>query len=270
MIIDWFTFLAQVMNFIILVWLLKRFLYQPILDAVDAREQKIATALLDADEKKLQAEQQFHLYETKNKAFEQQSSALLKQAVSEADLERERLIGEGRDQAAALRLKQMENLRKGAEQLNQDIRQQTQQQVFSVTRKLLGDLASAGLEQILVENFLAQMHKMDKAKRIRVTAALKTTHHPALLRSAFELTPEQREFIQNEFNQIFETEIKFKFETEDNLIAGLELVSNGQKLAWSISDYLGSLEKTMAEILNRPGGSKDSVELESLQVQQQQ
>jgi F-type H+-transporting ATPase subunit b len=37
MLIDWFTVGAQVLNFLILVWLLKRFLYGPILDAIDAR-----------------------------------------------------------------------------------------------------------------------------------------------------------------------------------------------------------------------------------------
>jgi F-type H+-transporting ATPase subunit b len=52
MLIDWFTVGAQVLNFLILVWLLKRFLYKPILDAIDAREQRIAAELADADAKK--------------------------------------------------------------------------------------------------------------------------------------------------------------------------------------------------------------------------
>ncbi len=268
MAIDWFTFVAQVINFIILVWLLKRFLYRPILDAVDAREQKIASALLDADQKKLEAEQQLDSYRSKKEAIEQQSAALLKQATSAADMERERLIGLGRNEAEAMRLKQMENLRNSAEQLNQDIRQKTQQQVFSITRKTLIDLASVGLEQILVEKFLVKMLNMDEAKKIRLIEALKTTHHPAILRSAFELTLGQREFIHDELNQFFKTEIKLQFETQDNLVAGLELVSNGQKLAWSISDYLGSLEKSMAEILTKPGDSKVSAELETLQEPQ--
>jgi len=38
MLIDWFTVVAQVINFLILVWLMKRFLYKPILNAIAARE----------------------------------------------------------------------------------------------------------------------------------------------------------------------------------------------------------------------------------------
>jgi len=52
MLIDWFTVVAQVVNFLILVWLLKRFLYRPILNAIDAREKRIATKLADAAAKR--------------------------------------------------------------------------------------------------------------------------------------------------------------------------------------------------------------------------
>ena len=48
MLIDWFTVGAQALNFLLLVWLLKRFLYQPILDAISAREQRTALQLADA------------------------------------------------------------------------------------------------------------------------------------------------------------------------------------------------------------------------------
>ena len=55
MLIDWFTVGAQALNFLILVWLLKRFLYKPILHAIDEREKRIAKELADADAKKAEA-----------------------------------------------------------------------------------------------------------------------------------------------------------------------------------------------------------------------
>ena len=69
MLIDWFTVGAQALDFIILVWLLKRFLYRPILNAVDAREQRIAAELADADEKRAEAQkgrEEFQHKRTKN------------------------------------------------------------------------------------------------------------------------------------------------------------------------------------------------------------
>ena len=55
MLIDWFTVGAQALNFLILVWLMKRFLYKPILHAIDEREKRVATELANADKKKAEA-----------------------------------------------------------------------------------------------------------------------------------------------------------------------------------------------------------------------
>ena len=268
--IDWFTFIAQVINFFILLWLLKRFLYQPILNAVDAREKKIAATLLNADGKKLEAEQQFDLYRNKKEAIEQKRASLFKQATDEAGQERGRLINEGRKDAEILRVKHMENLIKSVEQLKQGILQKTKTQVFSITRKVLTDLASVSLEQTLVDHFLAQLHDTEKSKKDIFIATLNTTGHPMLLCTAFELTSHQQASIQAELDDIFESGMQLQFETDENLISGIELISNGQKLAWGISDYLSLLEKSMEEVLNIPSDSAVSIELESNQLQKHQ
>ena len=80
MLIDWFTVGAQVLNFLILVWLMKRFLYKPILNAIDEREKRIATELADADAKKAEAQKERDDFQHKNEEFEQQRGALLSKA----------------------------------------------------------------------------------------------------------------------------------------------------------------------------------------------
>src|ERR1035438_10738701 len=99
MLIDWFTVLAQVVNFLILVWLLKRFLYRPILDAIDAREKRIAKELADADAKKTEAQKERDEFEQKNQECDQQRAALLSKATDEAQAEREWLLDEARKAA---------------------------------------------------------------------------------------------------------------------------------------------------------------------------
>ena len=110
MLIDWFTVIAQVINFLILVWLLKRFLYRPVLDAIDAREKRIASALADADAKKTEAEQERDAFQHKNEAFDQQRAALLSQATDEAKAERLRLLDAARQESDSLRAKRQEAL----------------------------------------------------------------------------------------------------------------------------------------------------------------
>ena len=96
MLIDWFTVGAQALNFLILVWLMKRFLYKPILDAIDAREKRIAAELADADAKKAEAKKERDEFQHKNEEFDQQRAALLTKATDEAKAERQRLLDEAR------------------------------------------------------------------------------------------------------------------------------------------------------------------------------
>ena len=84
---------------------------------------------------------------------------------------------------------------------------------------------------------------MDGKAKEGLGEALKTASDPALVRSAFDLPAEQRAAIQNALNETFSAEIRIRFETSPDLISGIELTTNGQKVAWSIADYLASLEK---------------------------
>src|ERR1700688_2739310 len=111
MLIDWFTVGAQALNFLILVWLLKHFLYKPILNAIDARKKDIAAQLADAQAKKADAQKEHDDFQNKNKAFDEQRSALLVKASDEAKTERERLLDEARKAADNLRAVQATALR---------------------------------------------------------------------------------------------------------------------------------------------------------------
>lgn len=261
MLIDWFTVIAQVVNFLILVWLLKHFLYRPILDAIDAREQRIARELADAGAKMVEAEKERDEFQHKNEAFEQQRTAMMSKATDEAKDERQRLLSAARKDADTLSAKRRETLRNDAHNLNQALRRRTRQEVFAITRKALTDLATTSLEERLADVFARRLREMDELAKKCIGESLKTASEPALVRSAFDLPEAQRAAIQQTLNQTFSAEINISFETAPELISGIELISNGQKVAWSIADYLASLEKGVDELLKKKG--KPEVEAEA-------
>jgi F-type H+-transporting ATPase subunit b len=161
MLIDWFTVGAQTLNFLILVWLLKRFLYKPILHAIDEREKRIAAELADADTKKAEAQKERDEFQHKNEEFDQQRAALLSKATDEAQAEGQRLLEEARQGADALSAKRRKRLRNDAGKLNQDITRRTQQEVFAIARKALTDLAATSLEERLGEVFTRRLRELD-------------------------------------------------------------------------------------------------------------
>jgi len=262
MLIDWFTVGAQAINFIILVWLLKRFLYKPILDAVDAREKRVATELADADAKKAEAKKERDEFQYKNEEFDQQRAALLSKATEEAKAERQRLLGEARQAAEALSAKRQETLRSDAHNLSEAISRRTRQEVFAIARKALTDLATTSLEERLAEVFTRRLREMDGKAKAGLAEALKSASDPAVVRSAFDLPAEQRTAIQNALNETFSAKIRVRFETAPDLVSGIELTTNGQKVAWSIADYLASLEKGVEELLKEKDKPEAKPEVE--------
>lgn len=249
MLIDWFTVVAQVVNFLVLVWLLKRFLYKPILNAIDEREKLIAKELADADAKKTEARAERDEFQHKNEALDKQRDALLDKVRDDANAERKRLLDQARQAAELLSAKRQETLRSEAHNLNQTISQRAQQEIFAIARKALTDLAGASLEERMGGIFIQRLREMDKQPKADLSAALKTAADPALVRSAYELPAEQRTLIQKALNETFSAEIRVRYETAPELISGIELSTNGHKVAWSISDYLVSLKNSIDELL---------------------
>lgn len=251
MLIDWFTVGAQALNFVILVWLLKRYLYRPILDAVDAREKRIATELADADAKKAEAKKERDEFQNKNETFDQQRAALLSKATQEAGTERQRLLDDARKAADDVSAKRSESLLSDAENLNQAILQRTQQEVFAIARKALADLAGASLEERMCDVFMDRLRNMDAKSKADLAKALATASEPAIVRSAFDLPQAQRSALQKVLNETFSADVHARFETAPNLVSGIEIVTNGQKVAWSIADYLVTLKEGVGELLKK-------------------
>ena len=249
MLIDWFTVGAQVVNFSILVWLLKHFLYKPIIDAIDAREKRIALELANADAKAAEAQKERDEFLTQNEEFDRQRATLLNKATEEAHAERRRLFDEARQAAEELRVKRQKALQNEASSLQEAISRKTRQEVFAITRKTLTDLATTSLEERMVEVFTRRLGEMDDQVKTELAESLAKASDPAIVRSGFELPPEQQAIIQNGLNETFSAEIRIRFETAPDIISGIELATDGRKIAWSIEDYLLSLEKAMDELL---------------------
>lgn len=249
MLIDWFTVAAQALNFLILVWLLQHFLYKPILGAIDARERLIAAELADADTKKAEADEERRTFQHKNEVFDRERAALLAKATEVVKIERQRLLDEARRAVDALRDKRQEALRNDVHTFNDTIRRRTQLEVFAIARKTLTELGSTSLEARISEVFIVRLRALDGEAKQRLAKALQTTQSSPQVRSAFDLPSEQQSAIQTAINETFGTTTKIRFETSPALVGGIELTTNGQKIAWSIADFLGSLESSLDSVL---------------------
>jgi F-type H+-transporting ATPase subunit b len=245
MLIDWFTVGAQAVNFLILVWLLKRFLYKPVLAAVDEREKRITAELENADQKKAEALKEQTSFLHQKDEFERQRLALLLEATNSGKKERDQLLEAARTDTENLRSKSKKAWHDELNKLNQNIGTLAVEEVFSIARKTLADLADTSLEERVTEIFIHRLQGMNGELRAGLTPSLHSTSGPVLVRSAFELGTPQKKAIEQIVGPIFGEATAIDFQTKPDLISGIELTANGQKIAWSIADYLTSLKNSM-------------------------
>ena len=251
--INWFTVIAQVINFLVLVWLLKRFLYKPILNAIDEREKKITGQLKDADDKKAAATKEQDDFNKKNTDFDQQKKALMDKAVADTNAQRDKLLQDAKDEANTLRSsleKAVKESQQNDELANAD---KTQKQVFAITKKLLKEMASSNLEDQSVNTFNKRLSSLSEEEKKKFRDAFKANTNTILVRSAFDLSAPQQAAINTAVNDVLATNSTLQFKTSPELISGIELSTNGYKLAWSFADYLHSLQNNLDEMKkNKP------------------
>jgi F-type H+-transporting ATPase subunit b len=249
MLIDWFTVSAQAVNFLILVWLLKRFLYKPILDAIDAREARIAAELADADAKRADAKRERDEFEQKNQTFDQQRGAMLTKATDEANSERQRLMSDARNAAETRRVTREESLHREHAALRHEVTGRTQEEVFAVARRTLTDLADVSLEEKVTEVFIKKLQQLDAEAKSDFTGTSDTEQTEMSVRSAFDLPSPQRTALQDAINQAFSAQVKLTFETVPEVISGIEMTCSGRRISWSITGYLTLMEQRIGELL---------------------
>lgn len=258
MLIDWVTVAAQAGNFLILVWLLKRLLYRPILKAIDAREQLIAGELAQADAARAEAERERSEFRQKNAEFEQLRATRMRQLDDEARAERRRLLASARQAADALGAARRAALEREQQHLQDELGRRTREEVFAIARQTLRDLAGTALEERMAEALIRRLQALEPGAKAALVAALRVSRGAAAVRSAFALPAAQRAAIGQAVGDIAAgaaPAVELSFETAPEVISGIELRCGGYKFAWSIAEYLTALEQSVAELLGGQTGA---------------
>jgi len=246
MLIDWFTVAAQALNFLILVWLMKRVLYKPIMAAIDARETLVAAELADAAGKKSAADNAMEEFKNKNATFDRERSVLIAKATEEAKTQGARLLDLARASADALQSKRRDALQREMESSSQALGSRAEQAFFILARRALTDLADGSLEEQIAASFCQKLRATKDEDKKKLIAAMNASSEPVAIRSAFALDAKQQNALQAVINETFQRPILVQYEIAPQLIGGIELTARGQRVAWSIADYLAAFERQIS------------------------
>ena len=241
--INWFTVIAQIVNFLILVWLLKRFLYKPVLKAIDEREQKIASQLEDAAMKKAEAQKDQDLFRQKNETFDKERSAKMQEVNEQMNSEKERLFEDVRNQSTALRSKFEDSFKQKQKDITDTLKRKTKDAVFAIASKTLSDLANANLEDQVINVFIKKINTLDETDKSKFMQALHDHQAPIVIKSVFELSATSKQELEKAIEKITKKQMDFNYKLEADLMSGIAMETESYQLSWNIESYLDSLNK---------------------------
>jgi len=257
-VIDWFTVFAQIINFLILVFLLKRFLYGPIIAAIDKREETISARIQETEQKRLAAEEEIDTFRKKNEDFELRRAEMYVQMKEESESQKKQLLEISRQEIEEIKTRWNESIIQERDVFLKDLRKRVIDQVYIITRQALADLAATDIEQHIVTVFIKKIREFNEAKGEEITRALQDPETGITIATSFELPGDQRDLILKEVRR-FQVENKdVKFIVSNDIICGIELRENGYVTGWNLEDYLSSLEKDFNKAIEAGTGKLKS------------
>jgi len=245
--INWFVVAAQIVNFLILVLLLKRFLYGPIVRAMAAREERIASQLEAARQKKEDAEQEEASLRQKMRSLEDQRQEMLAQAEGEAQAHKQKLFAQAREEVEQVRQKWTESVKWQKEAFLANLKQRLAQEIFAISRRALQELGDLEVEQRLLQVFLERLRQLGPGERQALQESLQDAGGELAVTTAFALTPETQEQIKAQVQDLFGPGLSLRFSTSSELLAGIEMLTSSRKIAWSLGNYLDTLEEDLSQ-----------------------
>lgn len=239
--IDWITVLAQLANFLLLVWLLRRFLYRPILDGIDAREAEIARRLAAAEEARQDARAAEQRYQQQHEQTLAERDTMLAQAMRATEAQREQLLSEARAQRDEEHREWQRHLEAEREDFAQRLQRAGALTLLQLTRKVVHDLADAPLEAAIARQIGRRLEPMAaelSAAAGEHTVATVTTHEA--------LAEDVQGRLCDEFATLLPA-VRLRFAVDREQAPGIVLQLGAARVAWTVDSYMDDFESAVLE-----------------------
>jgi len=260
MLIDSFTVIAQIINFLILIYLLKRFLFNRIIQIMDEREKQITDQMQDAKTAKETAQKELDEQQRIREELQEKWNEMLAQAKKDAQKKREELVKDARSKIDEEQKNWREAISKQRTAFLRDLRHLSCEQVCQISRKVLSDLAGEKLENQLIENFLIQLGKLSKEEKDDFIRFIDKDERKIWVESSFPLTREKESGIRKKLEEIIGDKFEINFKVSPKLICGIETRTEGKKISWNIENYLDGLEEQLKKAFTEFSFQESDVE----------
>jgi len=248
--IDWITVAAQIANFLVLVWLLQRLLYRPVVRAMQEREAKIRDLFAKAEKREAEAVVEAEALKRQQLEFQQQRAAILAEAQREAKELEQKLEAETLEHVAAQRDALAKQIDRETEAFLVDLRRESAEYVGRVARRVLTDLAGASLEEAMADTFITRLRGLT-GKALHELRAEAASGGRITVSSAFDLPEPVRDRLHKAVRAVVDQDAQPEFLRDAKIGCGIRLKVRGRTLHWNVNAYLDDLQEEVGAMIGR-------------------
>jgi F-type H+-transporting ATPase subunit b len=246
---DGFTTFAQIINFMILVVLLKRFFYGPLIRIMEERETRISQTVIQAQLAEEQANQHARAQALEKQLFLEQKAQLLAEAMAEIETWREKKIEDLRREIFEIQESWRRSLSRDRQVFLMKLRENMIRYIMHTGERVLRDLSDQQLESQIISVFMEKMEKeKDLFQKKEYTGSVRVI-------CGFAPKEESLKTLCLKLKEWFPFSEDIRHEISNDLGMGIEVRAGDKKVAWNLEKYLKDLEKEI--LLFLPSASGD-------------
>ena len=242
MLLDWFTIVAQIVNFFVLIVLLRLFLYKPIVAAMLERKARIAHETKELREARIEADSLKAELRRKRDDLENHQAEVMSQIHAEAEKWRQQAMASAEAQIETMRKEWLAGLEREKESVALNLRKKLVHEVSATAARIVKDLSGSDLEQLILSGFLQRI-----AEEARGVAC---GNSDILIRTGFEHNDLQEQKLKQLLKGLFPAQNERIFITDARLGLGIELIAGDRKWEWNLNDYITELENKILHEIN--------------------
>lgn len=241
---DWWTFGLQALNFLVLVWLLQRFLYRPVMAVVKRRREEAQRTLSEAAKVEEQAAEASRAYEEKIAELDRTREQVLDDARRKAADERLKLLVSARDEADKILDTAYEKTETERREALVGLRRDAADMAVGLAKVLLSETAPGVGASAFLERITAHLKGLPQNELDALRRQLDGVHMLHVV-TAQPLEKSEQAVWHRRLSEFLSPESDIEFSNDDGLIAGAELHFPHSVLRFNWRDTLNDLRKEL-------------------------
>jgi F-type H+-transporting ATPase subunit b len=245
--ISWFEIIAQIINFFIILFILQKLLYKPVMKAMKERQERIQKSQIEANAKMKDATELMDTYDKKMQDIQKEKREILEEARTQAQEKKEGLLEDYKNEAEHKRRVYLKEIEDEKENFTRHLRENLGESAVKIASHILNDISSKELQSEVFNTFILRLKNLNRD--IPDPEDLTDEDH-AKIHSFSALSQYEKKTVEEVLGDQLKNVKEISYEMDSELVLGYELHLETYTIHTNIKNYLDEIEKDIIENLN--------------------